>query len=202
MGRPLDGNPSELDLRQRDRLRQPSEPEGQCRPSRAGAGIPDRPSLPIEGVVGKHLVEDQRGFPRRAPPVYVVQLARGEDRAGGVVRTDGKQRPCFLCPLTVHALKVHVPPPVVVERVAPRPDPVERRQMLEERVARRRDEHGLRAGIAEELEQQRVRLAGARGHCDVLRRNLHAAARVVGGNGLSRRRKTKGLRIIYGGPGG
>ena len=65
-------------------------------------------------------------------------------------------------------------------------------QVLEERIARLRHQHGI-AWIAQQLEQPAVGLARARRQHDLLRIDLSTTAGVVGRNRFARSTKTERL---------
>ena len=61
------------------------------------------------------------------------------------------------------------PDAVVVERVAALSDAVEPRQVIEQRIAGHRRQHVRTAGLAEQLEENGIRLTGARREHDSIR---------------------------------
>ena len=81
------------------------------------------------------------------------------------------------------------------QRVALRHDPLERREVLEEPVARRRQVYEV-AGIGEQPEEVRVALAGAGGEHDVLGSEERALAPVVGGDRLARGGRAARLGLV------
>jgi hypothetical protein len=91
--------------------------------------------------------------------------------------------------------EVEVPLAVVHERVAPRLDRLELGEELEQRIARARHQH-LVAGVAEQLEQERVRLAGARVQQDALGVDRRAAARRSRGRRRPGRLEAEGGGIV------
>ena len=68
--------------------------------------------------------------------------------------------------------------------------------MIEQRIARRRDQHRVAGRAAEQLEQPGVRLAGARRQHDALRIDAAAAARVVGRDGPAGGRQAERLGLV------
>ena len=73
---------------------------------------------------------------------------------------------------------------------------VETREVLDERVTRPRGEHHI-ARIAEQLEEQRVRLARAGRNDRALRRDRHAAPREVVRDGGARHRQAECARLVH-----
>ena len=117
---------------------------------------------PSSAVVGEHLVADQRHAARRAQLNQRLQSPPGErpTRSGCWARR--RARP-WCAPST--------PPPPPRRRCRHSPcmsrsygtaHALERREVLEERIAGPRHQHGI-AGVAQQLEEQRVGFAGAGG---------------------------------------
>ena len=94
-----------------------------------------------------------------------------------------------------HAAEVDVPDTIERQPVADRDDPFETRQVLEQRVARLGNQHGV-SGVAAELEQEAVRLAGAGGEHHALRIDRDAGAGVVGGDRGARARLPQRRRVV------
>ena len=92
----------------------------------------------------------------------------------------------------MHAGQVDGPATVVLELIRHAHDRVETGEMLEERIARLRDQYFI-ARIAQQLEQHRVRVAGADGQHDALGGDDDVAPSEVVGNGLSRGQRAHGL---------
>ena len=90
---------------------------------------------------------------------------------------------------------VDVPLAVVRERVAAHGDRLEPGQELEQRIARPRDQH-LVAGVAQQLEQEAVGLAGAGVEQHAVGAERGAAAREVGGDGGARGGEAEGRRLV------
>ena len=196
----VDRDPAKLDLRQRRRLRQSTEPEGQrVRCGRARGA--DRRIL-RKRVIGEHFIDNQGGTSRSAPRVEGRLFRRRQHGAGGIVGADGEDRPRAGLPHLVHAARVQPPSSIVIEAVGTRRDAVERRQVLEQRIAGRRHQDRVATRRARQLEQQRVCLARARRQDDAIRGDAKTTPRVIGGHRLARARQPERTRLIVGHPRG
>jgi len=183
-------DPRQLQLREAAALRKAAEGEGQ-----AGFPCGERLRVLVRGQreVEEHFVDDQgdRGTVRA---VAQSLGGRGIDPgAGGVVRVheEGGARTHRDPGLGGAGL----PPAVRVERKAGGAHALERRQVLEERVGRRGHEHRV-AGIAEELEQEAVRLARRRGDDDPFGIDLDPARGVLARHRLARAANPLGIRPV------
>ena len=197
-------HPRQLELRQADRLRETAETERQhlLRPvehARAGSGA-------VQRIRAEHFVGDQRQAVLAAQRHHRVELARRHERAGRVVRVHQQDRPRARGQAAPEAAEIDLPPAVETERVRRRADRFEPGQMLEQRIARPGRHHRV-AGVAQQLEQVAVRLAGARGQRHLLRRHGAAGTRQVrrdrfaGGRQAERRRPARPVfRIKQGQP--
>ena len=85
---------------------------------------------------------------------------------------------------------IDLPSLMKLEREVVQLDQLQRGEMFEQRIRRRRGEHRI-AGIAEEFEEKRIRLAGRRGDDDVAR-----VARELARDRLARGRDPERLRIV------
>ena len=186
-------HPSQLQLRQPEALRQASEAEGQRLALSQYGGRPRQ--VAIEHVLGEDLVADECQAVRTTVDRKGIQFRAPQIRPGRVVRVHHDDRARTVGRRTPQAVDVERPLPVVLEVVGARPDGVQRGQVLEERVARRRHEH-LVAGIAEQLEEHRVRVARAGGQHDAVARHGHAAAAEVAHHRVARGRQSEGLRRV------
>ena len=188
------GDPSELHLRQADHLRQPAQRKRQhiVAPQRAGRTTA---GAALEIVVGKHFIADDGDVSRRAPRREPVQLGLGGDRAGRVVRTDDQERTGAGTGGPLDAGQVDGPRAVAGEVVVAGHEQIHLRQVVEERIARARHEHFI-ALVAEQLEQQRIRLAGAGRQGDAIRRHRHALSGVLARHRLARGRSSEGARLV------
>jgi hypothetical protein len=83
----------------------------------------------------------------------------------------------------------------IVQVIGNRGHEIEPCQVLEQRIARLGDEHFV-AGPGQQLEQQRVRLAGARGQHDAARVDTHALPLVVARHGFPRVESTERSRVV------
>ena len=79
--------------------------------------------------------------------------------------------------LSVHVRQVDAPAAVIVETVRFRGDAVELSEVIEQRIARHRHQDLVAACCTEQLEQQRVRFAGAR--CQAIRFGSTATPRLA-----------------------
>ena len=116
-------------------------------------------------VVHEDLVGDERQAVCRAAGRQRADVASRQHRAGRVVRAHHDDGAGAGGDAGGDGVGVVAPAAVRIERVGHGPHRLEPAQDLEQRVARDRDEH-LVAGIAQHLEQERVRLARAGGQDD------------------------------------
>ncbi len=100
----------------------------------------------------------------------------GRDGAGQRVNVDG-------------------PPAVVIERVRKRPDAVERRQVLEQRIAGAGHQH-LVARVAQQLEEEAVGLARAGGQDDAGGIEVDAVPEGVERHRLTRHQQAARRRVV------
>jgi hypothetical protein len=112
-----------------------------------------------------------------------IELLLGDERPGRVVRRYEQQRASTRADRALDAGQVDRPGAVVLQVVGNRGHEIEPCQVLEQRIARLGDEHFV-AGAREQLEQQRVRLAGARGQHDAAGVDSHALPLVVARHGF------------------
>jgi hypothetical protein len=98
--------------------------------------------------------------------------------------------------LIVDIGQIDAPSAMVVEAIRSGGHAVELREVIEERITGHRHEHLVSARRAQQLEQQRVGFAGARGQHDAIRIDGNAASRVIGSHRLSRLCQPKGRRIV------
>ncbi len=124
------------------------------------------------------------------------ELVRRQRRPRWVVRADGKHRAYIFGPHPRHILRRKRPAAVVVEAVRDCRDAVERRQVIEERVARHGHQHGIAAWSAQQLEEQRIGLARARREDEAVGIDLEAAAREVTGHGAAGAEQAERLRLV------
>ena len=183
-------HPSEFQLRQAQALRQAAQAERQGLALGQHGGRPRQ--FGIEHVFGEHFVADEREAVGAAVHRQRIQFGAFQVRPCRVVRVHHDDGARTVGRRTPQAVDVERPRPVVLEVVRARPHRVQRGQVLEERVARRRHEH-LVAGIAEQFEQDRVRLARAGGQHDAVARHAHAAAAEVPHDRVARRRHAERL---------
>jgi len=93
-------------------------------------------------------------------------------------------------------LLIERPAAVIFEVVRHGLHAIQPRQMIEQRIARRRHEHGVTMRRAEQLEEQRVGFAGTCRQHDAIRSNRDAAPRVVAGDRLAGTPQASGMRLI------
>ena len=123
------------------------------------------------------------------------EVAAGQHRPGRVVRADHEDRARPRRDGRLDGVRVDRPGAVVLERVRPDVDQLEPREVLEQRVARHRHQH-LVAGVAEELEEERVGLARA-GREDHARRVDRSAGGVDPlGDRLAGARQAERMRVV------
>ena len=193
-------HPPQLHLRKAGALRQPAEAEGE-RLRRLAAALrredADGPAgrIQADGVIGEHLVAYQCEAMRRRQPAERVDLFRGQERTRGVVRADGEDGAGPRREGVADRFQVDRPRAVVLEAIRARHDCVEPRQVIEERVARARYEH-LVSGVAQQLEQERIGLARARGQDDAAGIHRQPPAAEVGGDRVARGREAGGLGFV------
>ena len=94
-----------------------------------------------------------------------------------------------------HLLDVDEPAAVIAQRIGRQAHALERGELIEQRIARRRHEHVV-AGIAEQLEQPGVGLRRRRRQRDALGIDGDAVALVVRGDGGARRRQAARRRLV------
>ena len=167
-------------------LRQPAEAERQH--VGAGAARDVAVGRRVERIVGEHFVADERQLVAAAD---VRQARRDRPRCRnepvGLFGDTTSMRAYAIGRGASHRVDVDAPRRRDTRaRTASRVDRFEPRQVLEQRIARLRHQH-LVAGIAQQLEQQRVRLAGARRQRHAIGGDDDAAAAEVGGDRLARR---------------
>ncbi|MGC4122380.1 MAG: hypothetical protein QM765_48925 [Myxococcales bacterium] len=172
-----------LELGRRSDLRSAAEGEGERLVLNEHArGAPGRR---LEPEVGEDLVAQQGEAAFRAQAGQERELFALQVRAGGVVRAHGDQRARPRPHRLPERFAVQVPLAVVAERIASGDGGLQRGEVAEERIAGLGDQH-LVTGVAQELEEVGVRLAGRRGDHDAVERGLQAAGGVVARNSRSR----------------
>ena len=159
-----------------------------------------RPGSPARGIgapreVGEHLVGDDRHVAGRAQLLQVARLVLLQERSGGVVGVHHHDGARALGHLRRQAAGAQVPLAVVGKRVGPMHHVFEAGEKVEERIARARHQH-LVAGIAQCLEQERVRLAAARGEQDLAGIDRRAAPQVVARDGSARREQAARIGLV------
>ena len=145
---------------------------------------------------------------RSAAAAISARRARSEaatnDPVGlfGFTSTSTRARPLLVARLAParasaadQAVEVDVPVAVVGQAITHRPNPFQSRQVVEERIARLWDQHGV-ARIAEQLEQQRVRLAGAGGDHDLVAVDRGRHRTVTACDRFARRCEAQWRRIV------
>ena len=147
----------------------------------------------VAKATGAELIARDELTQRQVNEVLVREGARGVARA----HDHDRARP--RCERGFERRDVEMPFAVVRERVAAQLDRLELCEELEERIARARHEH-LVAGVAEQLEQERVRLAGARVRQDALRCRPAPRRAKIAGDGGPRGLETEGRGIAAVGP--
>ena len=154
-----DGNPGQLGLRQRDRLRESAECEAE------DVGSPEEQAARRDGrrqlVIGKHFVRDDGGIVFPAERGDRFEFGRVDELARWIVGAHEQHgaRSGAECPLD--APDVDGPGCVVLELVRNGHHRIEARQVIEQRIARMRNQH-LVAGSAQQFEQQRIGFARTR----------------------------------------
>ena len=165
-GGPPAMHPAELHLRQPDRLRQAAERERQHRRAARRCRSPGRPPR-----AGSRQTPRRRSAPSRArgrrPTAARAPRARDE-RAGRVVRRHDQQRARVRRARAGSTRSRSSSGRGTRARTGAPRYPSSARQMLEQRIAGLRHQHGV-ARIAQQLEQPRVGLAGAGGQDDLRR---------------------------------
>ena len=183
--RSLERDPSELHLWQADALRQPAEPAQQA----AGGTAKARGSTngAAQRVVAEHLVEDQRGarVAQRPRQLIRVGVAERPSRSDCWDSRRGRRGSRASTPRST-SVEIDRPPAVILQRVAPLSHAVEARQVIEERIAGDRRQHAGTAGLAQELEEHRIRFTGAGRQHDPIRVDRQTAPGVVRRDRLAR----------------
>ena len=183
--RAADGHPAELHLRQPGRFRQAAERERQ-----RGLVAADR-----DRVLRAARADSRRRLRRRSARSLARarvgepdEVVAAQHRSRRIVRADDEDGADVRRQRVVETRAVDRPRVVFEQTIRTQRHGFESGQQLEQRVARLRDEHRV-TGIAEQLEQQRVRLARAGGDDDAIGRDDAAATGVVARDRLVERRR-------------
>jgi hypothetical protein len=120
----------------------------------------------------------------------------GENRTGRIVRADGEHGARRVGPRLIDTALIELPAPVIRQQVRTRHHTIEACQMLEQRIARRRDEHVVSGGRAEKLEEHRVGFARTRRQHDSIVSNTDSTSGVVVRDGAARPPQAERLRSI------
>ena len=188
---PAADHPPQLQLRQAQALRQPAQAERQRL-----AAAPARSE--VRGRSASSTYSANTSSPMSARPWARqwtregVQFGALEVRAGRVVRVDDDDRARAVAWSRAAGRRCRSTRRRGSRGGTARPHRVERGEVLEQRVARRRHEH-LVARVAEQLEEQRVRLARAGGQHDAIARHAHAAAAEIAHHRVARGRQAERL---------
>ena len=162
----------------------------------SAAKVSTRAGVGGVGIGRKHLVGDEGEVVRGGDLRQAGELTSFQIRPGGIVRVHDDQRTRAGCARAVapqgslDAGEVDVPNPVEGEPIRQGDQTLETRQIVEQRIARFRHQHRF-AGVGQQLEEERIRLARARGEHDALCVDGRALARVITGDGHSRRPEAK-----------
>jgi len=192
--RPVERDPSQLDLRQPRALRQPAETRDETARRAQGRRLDERIA---ERIVPEHLVHDQRRVALGASRRQLIGIGSGQHRARRVVRTDGEHRARVAAPYAIERRRIDRPRAVILERITPLADAVEAGEMIEQRIAGRRRQHVGPSGIAEQLEEDGVRFTGARCEHDPFPIDREAAPRVGVGDGSARVFQPERFRTVH-----
>ena len=149
----------------------------------------------VDPVIGEHFIANQRNISGRGDLAQQREIIAVQERPGRIVRRHHQDRAHAIAHRAPHRVDVDAPRAVIFEPVRNGVNRLEPRQVLEQRIAWMRHQD-LIAGIAQQLEQQRVGLAGARGERHPVGGNDDAAAAEVGGHGGAGRPHAQRLRIV------
>jgi hypothetical protein len=191
--RAVERDPSELHLWEPGGLRQAPEPRRQAGRLPQRGGLVDRRA---QRIVPEDFVDDERGAARGAAIRQLGRVASGQRGSRRIVRADGQHRACVRRPRPIQRVDVDRPRAVIVQRVAPLGDAVEPDEVFEERVARDRRQHGGRAGVAEQLEEDGIRFTRACREHDPFPIDRQAAADVGAGDGGAGVLEAERLRAV------
>ena len=156
--RAFDRQPAQLHLRQPRRLGQPTEAEQETGRRRERGRLHYRIA---KRIIDEHLVDNQRGVPLGTATGQQRGIGGRQTRSGRIVRRNRQDGAGPVGPLTIDLVRGNGPFAVILERVAALLDAVEAGEVIEQRIARHRGQHVRPCRIAQELEEQRVGLAGA-----------------------------------------
>src|ERR1700722_17616828 len=158
-----------------------------------GKTLPTR--LSSQPVVEKDLIHDQRQavFATQCCQCVTVRWAR--EVSCGIVRVNDHDGPGVGRHAATQRIQVQMPAMIVKELIGHQPHIVQPGQKIKERVARLADQH-LVAGIAEQAEEEAVRLAGASSENDLLRIDSRPMIAVIQTDGLTRQAKTPWIRFV------
>ena len=148
-----------------------------------------------EGVIGEHLIRDDREPVPRAQPRQFLPLMTLEVGARRVVRVHQDDGPGAFRDARLQVMQVEMPPTIVEQRVLHHADRLELREKLEQRVRGPGYEH-LVARVTEKFEEVRVGLAGTRGEDDAICLKPDASFGVVFADSFAGSRQAEGGGLV------
>ena len=201
--RAADDDPAQLQMGKAAGLRQPAQAEdaGRRGQRRLDRGRLDAARIALEGVVGEHLVGDDRQAGGGRDRGQTCRLVASQEAARRIVRVDDddRPRPRAARPRVGQRLfdagEVDAPDTVERQAIADRHGALQADQVVVQRVARLRDQDRV-ARVAQQLEQERARFAGAGGDRDARRVDGGSGRRVRRGDCRARGRQTERRRFV------
>ena len=177
--RPKASQPPNLHLRQRQHLADSRNHKLQARVIPRGKRL----HRPLQPVIQKHLIHNQRQPMPRTQLLQLHALGSRRRMPGRIVRMNQHHRPRPRPDPLLQLGKVDPPAKVVKQRVIPQRHMVERRQKIEQRIARLRYQH-LVARVAQQPKQKAISLACTRSQDHPPRVNLCTMLRIVPAHSL------------------